>query len=82
MTKDKQGRPYARLNDLKAGDTVTIDGDFTCLPPWSQHVVKSDDIGLYVECKEGEHHLAGQQDGPCDHLTGVYNGAVREKLTA
>ncbi len=78
MTKDKQGRPYARLSELKAGDTVTIDGDFTCLKPWTQHVVKEGGIGLYVECKEGEHHLAGQQGGPGDHCTGVYAGTIEQ----
>lgn len=76
MTKDKQGRPYARLGELNAGDTVTVDGDFTCIEPWSHHVVKRDGAGLYIECKEGEHHLAGQQDGPGDHLTGIYRGTI------
>lgn len=74
MKKDKQGRQYAKLSDLKVGDTVTVDGDFTCLNPWSQHEVKSDAVGLYLTCKEGEHHLAGQQDDPGDDLTGIYKG--------
>lgn len=82
MTKDKQGRPYARQSELKAGDTVTVDGDFTCLKPWTQHVVKEDGLGLYLECKEGEHHLAGQQDGPSDHYTSIYKGVVAQDRAA
>ena len=82
MTKDKQGRSYARQSELKAGSIVTIDGDFSCLKSWTQHVVKEDGLGLYIECKEGEHHLAGQQDGPSDHYTGIYKGVVAEKLVA
>jgi len=70
-TKDKQGRPYAKISELKAGNRIKVDGDFTCLAPWTEHEVKQDDDGLYVSCKEGKHHLKGQADDG-EHCIGIY----------
>lgn len=30
-TKDKNGREYAKLSELKVGDKLEIDGGFTCM---------------------------------------------------
>lgn len=68
---DKQGRPYARLSDLKQGDTVHVDGDFTCVDPWSNRIVRSDDHGLYIHCAEGHHYLDGQLNRR-GYLAGIY----------
>jgi hypothetical protein len=73
-TKDKQGRDYAKLSELRAGDMVQVDGDFTCLEPWTKHEVKASDDGLYIECGDGQHELAGQADDG-EHCVGVYRAS-------
>lgn len=75
-TQDKQGREYAKLADLKAGDIVTCDGDFDCMRPWSQLTVYEDQARrLCVECDHGGHTLTGQLDNGT-HLVGIYSGTV------
>lgn len=69
-THDKQGRPYAKLSELKAGDTIELDGDFTCIGAIKTQI-KKDDSGLYFECAEGGHHLRGHADDG-EHCVGVY----------
>lgn len=82
---DLQGRPYARLSELKAGDQVQVDGDFEgCFIPWSTLPVVSVDgeLALYHNVPEcgacGEHRhdcphtLDGQLDEDGDTLIGVY----------
>lgn len=71
MQKDKQGRPYAKMSELKAGDVVEIDGDFTCMKPWTKQPVQNDKDGLFLECEEGHHYLSGQADDG-EHCVGVY----------
>jgi hypothetical protein len=82
---DKQGRAYAHMSELTAGDRVTVDGDFTCLRPWSQHSVEQDEHGLFVRCDgpDGErpagsekHYLDGQLAEHGDALVGVYPGVT------
>lgn len=76
-THDKQKRPYAKLSELKAGDVVTVDGDFTCIEPWSQRTVYEDEQrNLCIECDEGSHALSGQADDDGEHLIGVYQGKL------
>lgn len=50
-----------KLKDLKAGDTVIVDGGFTCMKPGHKEVL-SDNGGLYLGCDEGVHYLVGQED--------------------
>lgn len=87
--KDKQGRVYANMNDLNPGDTVTVDGGFCCLAPWSQHTVEQDEDGLFVRCAgpDGEYPAGSEKhylDGQLSHgrnkqaLVGIYPGVVRE----
>jgi hypothetical protein len=71
---NKQGRIYAKLGDLKAGDTVELDGDFTCSPKKRQKVRKDAEGDLYIRCSSGKHFLTGQRnfDSPTDYLIGVF----------
>jgi hypothetical protein len=68
---DLNGRSYARLSELKAGDKIQIDGDFTCIEPWGLRTVKQSYGRLYIACSQGGHNLDGQlnDDG---YLVGVY----------
>lgn len=50
---------YLRYASIKEGDTVILDGGFTCMPA-GPHVVCSDVCGLYIECSHGQHYLDGQ----------------------
>jgi len=76
MTADIQGHQYAKVDDVKAGDTVTVDGDFTCMAPWSQHVVQADKDGLFIACGAGGHDLSGQIDDNGEYYLGIYSGVV------
>jgi len=49
------------LNDLKAGETVKLDGGFTCVKE-GLHQVHQDEGGYYFICDEGKHYLEGQED--------------------
>ncbi|ETI62995.1 hypothetical protein C100_14880 [Sphingobium sp. C100] len=69
---DKNGRAYAHLSSLKAGDRVEVDGDFTCIPAGSTLTVEVDPTGeLFIPCTSGMHFLDGQLCGE-DTLVGVY----------
>ena len=76
---DVDGREYARLSRLKAGDRIEADGGFTCMRPGAVLTVAADARGeLYVPCDgpdddpdPGKHFLCGQADDG-DHLVGMY----------
>jgi len=61
-----------KLENLKAGDTVILDGGFTCVDA-GPTVLYSEDGDLYFMCKEGGHMVAGQI-GHDDHLVGISRG--------
>lgn len=68
--KDKQGREYAKLNDLKAGDKIELDSGFTCHAAGEAVVIeRMDEIGF--ACNEGFHCLEDQADDGI-HCIGVY----------
>lgn len=67
---DINNRTYARLDEVKGGDTIELDGDFDCAAA-GPAIVCEDDHGLYFECTCGEHYLDGQDDGD-GYLVGVY----------
>lgn len=72
-THDLDGRPYAKLSELKAGDLVESDADFTCLRGGSRHLVCSGSEGLYIHCLGGYHYLVGQlSESDNDSLVGLY----------
>ena len=71
--------PYAKLSALAEGSVVIVDGDFTCMKPWSKHVVKNEadrkDTSdyLYIRCNKGTHRLIGQLADDDDTLIGVFH---------
>ena len=73
-THSLDGREWARLSQLKPGDTVIADGGFTCIPDGARlQVCEHAEGGLCVPCAEGGHHLDGQlfaKDN--DHLVGLW----------
>lgn len=69
--KDKQGRPYLKLAEAAVGKMVKVDGDFTCLAPWSEHAIEHDGDGAFIRCSDGKHHLSGQADDG-ENCIGVY----------
>ena len=74
MTHDKQGRPWAKLSELKPGDTIELDAGFSCAHLGPREIVK-DARGFYFICAQGSHYLDGQADDG-EHCVGVY-GPIR-----
>ena len=71
---DLQGRTYAKRSELKPGDKVQVDGDFTCMDEGSIFEVKRRADGqLYIDCKsESGHNLIGPLADDHDSLVGIY----------
>jgi hypothetical protein len=71
--KDLQDREYAKLNDLKAGEIVEIDGGFECRRE-GKVVLMEDEGRLFFLCDEGKHFLDGQlvDEETDDSLIGIY----------
>lgn len=69
--KDKDGREYAKLSQLKAGDPVEVDTGFACLYPGIHFVSQWQDGRLYLHCNDGQHFLDGQTDNGED-IIGIY----------
>ena len=70
--KDKQGREYARLSQIRLGTIVTVDENFAWFAPWSQHEVLYDERGRsYIASSCGKHYLNTllREDGS---IIGVY----------
>lgn len=75
MTTDNDGRPYALVSQVKAGDVLEADDGFTCLDEGDRLTVEKDDDGsLFVRCSEGHHNLDGQIEGVLEkeHYIGLY----------
>ncbi len=73
-THDTAGRPWAKLSELKQGDELEFDADFTCDP--NDEVDSEPDGRLFVLCAEGKHYLDGQCTDDGEHLIGIY-GPIR-----
>lgn len=79
---DKNGRPYALLEELRDGQRIELDDGFECLNheadrPTTRTVLADDAGRLFFTCRCGRHYLDGQLEGG-DSLIGVYcvtNGA-------
>jgi hypothetical protein len=72
-THDKNGNPWAKLSELKAGDVVQLDESFDCA---QGHVALYQSAeGLYFDCSHGAHYLAGQADDG-EYCVGVYGPIV------
>lgn len=51
-----------KLDEVKEGATLIADDGFTCLHEGQKCQVRKDDLGLYINCDSGKHHLYGQTD--------------------
>lgn len=71
-THDKFGRAYAKLSQLKVGDTIEADGDFDCILDKQICLVDKSSDGFFVYCGQGKHFLDGQLDKDRDTLIGFY----------
>lgn len=69
---DLQGRAYAKLSNLKAGDTVITDGSFTCLAEGVMCCVFGEGSERHLLCADGEHLLDGHLAEDGDTLIGFY----------
>lgn len=68
--RDKFGRPWAKLSELKQGDKVELDSGFSCHPAGIVTLGMLNNKLLF-ECDEGIHTIAGQADDG-EHLIGIY----------
>jgi len=71
-THDVDGRPYAKLSQLKAGDVVIPDDGFDNLTVDKEYTVYAYAMGPYVL---DDHHLAFYLEGQADdgeHCVGIY----------
>lgn len=69
-THDANGRPGAKLSELKTDDLVELDSSFTCRAAGKARLYTGNG-GLAFECSYGWHHLSGQADDG-EHYVGVY----------
>lgn len=70
-TADINGRPWAKLSELKEKAVVELDDGFICASA-GKYTVAKDDKGFYIWCKDGHHYLASHQAGDGEHLIGIY----------
>ena len=68
--KDRQGRPYVRLDTLIDGQPIELDDGFTCHDAGVTHVRMENGRPFFI-CDEGQHFLVGQCDDGI-HCIGVY----------
>lgn len=50
---------YLKEGEIKAGDTVRLDGGFTCVEA-GLTIVQEDSGGLWFPCSSGRHYIDGQ----------------------
>jgi hypothetical protein len=68
--KDKQGREYAKLSELKVGETIEVDRTFDGVEKY--RLVLEDSGRLWVLDNAGRHFLDGELMPDGDSLVGVY----------
>lgn len=54
---------FAKISEIKAGDKVVTDADFSCMEEGAIKTVYSDKFGLYIKCEMGYHYLDSQSNG-------------------
>lgn len=71
-----------KYDDLKEGMLVYVDDGFTCMDAGTR-IVRKNESGFYLDCKEGKHYLVGQIEDDGETMIGVYrrnpNIRVRKK---
>lgn len=78
---DINGRPYAKLSELKPGSLVEVDDGFDCMKGADVLTVQGEIGSLFISClSEGGHTLDGQLAGEDndqghdpDELIGIYH---------
>lgn len=72
MPTDRNGRPYANVDEVEAGCYLQPDNQWACMASSEIKLVKADDAGkLYIDCANGRHYLHGTKN--CnDWYTGLY----------
>lgn len=83
-THNTAGQPYLKLQDLKVGMMMHVDGGFSCMPEGDCMVEATQDGELFVPCSSGSHLLEGQceEDGTMVGITAVVNPASPEIASA
>lgn len=72
-THSIDGREWAKLSEIKEGDKLQVDADFTCMEDGDVKLVKKRKDGFYVECNEKIHLLDSQlSHEDHDHLVGMW----------
>lgn len=74
VSHDTNGRHYAKLSTVKAGDTLETDQGFTCRPR-RRVTLEQGDHGLFFKCRSGEHYIDVQADDG-EHLIGLHEVAA------
>jgi hypothetical protein len=69
-THDSHGTEWAKLSELKPYEMVRLDGGFTCSPAGKARL-SQDESGLFFQCRDGKHYIAGQADDG-EHCVGIY----------
>lgn len=58
MPRLEQAMPqFVDVDTVRPGDRLWADETIICIPRWSCVEIKSDDMGLYFDCKSGKHRL-------------------------
>ncbi len=78
-THSTDGRPWAKLSELKPGDKLVCDGGFTCMRKGQIGEVSLKSEGplfhneFSIPCDKGKHFLSGQLSGiDLDSLVGLW----------
>lgn len=74
-THDKNGRPWAKLSEVKDGNVIELGNGFSCRTAGKARVF-SNGKDLYFDCAKGQHFLSGQANDS-EHLVGIY-GPIKE----
>lgn len=72
LIADREGRSYAKLSEVKAGDILETDEGFTCVPKGTHLVMKHPQLGYFINCTKGQHYIDGQADDG-ETLIGMYH---------
>lgn len=73
LSKDIQGRSWARVDQVRSGSKVEADGGFTCVTGGQIMEIREDpDDMLFFVCDEGRHYIAGQLDQTGKFYIGLY----------
>ena len=70
---------YPYITELKEGDVLRVEGLLLpCLPEGSEHTVKRNVAGWYVDCADGIHWIQANYHGECYGFVKVDPGFQRD----